>query len=63
LGLIRTFGDSPNKELREEPRPMELIQELIDDGDREDVLDGDSIEGTIVDAEALRSISLLDEQD
>ena len=42
---------------------MELIQELIDGGDREDVLDGDSIEGTIVDAEALRSISLLDEQD
>jgi len=30
---------------------MELVQELVDDGDGERVLDGEGVQGAVVDAE------------
>ena len=42
---------------------MELIKQLVDDGDRERVLDRKRIEGAVVDVEPLRSVWLLDEED
>jgi hypothetical protein len=41
----------PQVELGEEVRPIELIQELVDDGDGERVLDGEGVQGAVVDAE------------
>ena len=50
-------------ELGEEARPMELVQQLVDDGDGERVLDGERVERPVVDAETPRPIRLLDEED
>jgi len=41
----------PKVELGEEARAMELVQELVDDGDGERVLDGEGVQGAVVDAE------------
>jgi hypothetical protein len=50
-------------ELGEEARPMELVQQLVDDGNGECVLDGERVERPVVDAEAPRPVRLLDEED
>jgi len=42
---------------------MELVQQLVDDGDGERVLDGEGVQGAVVDAETLGSVSLPDEED
>jgi hypothetical protein len=50
-------------ELGEEFGAVELVQQLVDDRNWKSVLDGDGVEGAIVDAEPPRSIMLLDEED
>jgi hypothetical protein len=42
---------------------MQLIQKLINDGDGEGILDGDGVQGVIVDAETPRPIGFLDKED
>jgi len=42
---------------------MELIEKLVDHGDGERVLDGERVEGAVVDAESPRPVGLLDEDD
>ena len=42
---------------------MKFIQELIDDGDGERILDGEGVQGAVVDAETPGAIRLLDEED
>ena len=49
-------------EVHEEPRAVELIQELINYGDKESVLDGDCVEGMVVDTEPPRTIFLADQE-
>jgi hypothetical protein len=50
-------------ELGEEFGAVELVQQLVDDRNWKSVLDGDGVEGAIVDVEPPRSIMLLDEED
>lgn len=52
----------PQIQLGEDGEAMQFVQELIDDGNGILVLDGALVEGLIVDAEAPRSIRLLDQQ-
>ena len=49
-------------ELGEEARPVELVQQLIDDGDGECVLDCECIECPVVDIEMPRRVWLFDEE-
>jgi hypothetical protein len=49
--------------LGEELGAVELVQQLVDDRNWKGVLDGDGVEGAIVDAEPSRSIMLPDEED
>jgi len=49
-------------ELGEEARPVELVQQLVDHGDGEDVLDRERVECPVVDAEPPRAVLLLDEE-
>ena len=46
----------------EEFGPVQLVQELFNDGDRKLVLDGCRIESPIIDAEALGGVLLPDQQ-
>jgi hypothetical protein len=41
---------------------MKLVQELVDDWDGEGDLDGEKVECSVVDAEPLGAICLLDEE-
>ena len=50
-------------QLGEELGAMQLIQQFIDQRNRVRVLDGDGIEGSVVDAEPPRSVGFLDEED
>jgi hypothetical protein len=50
-------------ELGEVLGAMELIQELVDDLNREHVLDRHRVEGAVVDAKSPRAVRLLDEKD
>jgi hypothetical protein len=49
-------------ELGEEAGAMQLVQQLVDHGDREGVLDGEGVQGPVVDAETPAAIRLPDEQ-
>jgi len=53
----------PQVELREEARPVKPIQELVDDGDGEQIFDGEGVQSAVVDAEAPGAIRLLDKED
>jgi hypothetical protein len=52
----------PEVELGEEARPMELVEELVDQRDRELVLECQGVKGAVVDAEAPRVVRLADEE-
>lgn len=41
---------------------MELVEELIDDGDGEHIFGGERIQGAVVNIEAPGSVGLLDEE-
>jgi hypothetical protein len=53
----------PKVKLGEETGAVELVEKLVDDGDRERILDGEGVQGAVVDAKSPRAVSLLDEQD
>ena len=42
----------PEVELGEEAGAMELVEQLIDDGYQKSVLDGECVEGAVIDTEA-----------
>jgi hypothetical protein len=50
-------------ELGEELGAVQLVQQLVHHRDRVGVLDGDGVEGPVVDAEAPRAVGFLDQQD
>ena len=49
--------------LGEEPSAVELVEQLVDDGNRERILDRERVERAVVDAETPRAVRLLDEDD
>lgn len=53
----------PQVELGEEMSTMELVEQLIDNGDQKHVLDGERVQSIVVDAKAPRAICFLDEDD
>ena len=69
-GLGNVFGRDANLvvaaaqvQLAEVFRSLQAIEELVHQGKRVAVLDGDVVEGTIINAHAHRAILLLHEQD
>jgi len=53
----------PQVELGEEAGAVELVEQLVDDGDRKRILDGERVQRTVVDAKAPCPVRLLDEDD
>jgi len=49
-------------ELGEEAGAMQLVQQLVDHRDREGILDGEGVQGPIVDVETPPAVRLLDEK-